>query len=226
MQTAIVTGGADPLPFAIASRLAVEGWRVVLAGAGGAALDAATRKLEHSEAIALDVTDLDAAARAITGVRARHGALNALVNAAGGREGADAGPFCDSDPASWARLTDLHLRSVMGWCRAATPALAASGGGSIVSVVAFEAMRGNPSGAVFSTAQAGVVVFNQMLAIEVQSLGIRANTLIAAPPEALARARHQDPHQGAADGVSHLLSQRARWTNGACLDITGGWALY
>lgn len=226
MQTAIVTGGSDPLPLAVASRLASDGWRVVLAGAGGAALDAAIRKIENAEAIALDVTDLDAAARAIAGVRTRHGALHALVNAAGGREGADAGPFCDSNPASWMRLTDLHLRAVMGWCRAATPALAASGDGSIVSIVAFEAMRGSASGAVFSTAQAGVVVFNQMLAIEVQSLGIRANTLIAAPPEALAKSRDQDPHEGAADAVSYLLSQRARWTNGACLDASGGWALY
>ena len=225
MQTALVTGGAEPLALAIATRLSADGWRIVLAGAGGAALDAAAGGIKGCEFVALDVTDLDAAARAIADVHARHGSINALVNAAGGREGGDAGPFCDSDPGSWARITDLHLRSVMGWCRLAIPALAASGGGSIVSVVAFEGLRGGPTAAVCSTAQAGIIVFNQMLAIEVQSLGIRTNTLIPAPSEALVKARHHDPHEGAADTVAHLVSERARWTNGACFDASGGWAL-
>lgn len=223
MQTAIVTCGSDPLPLAIARRLTADGWRVVLAGSAAAA---AAGTIKGAELIALDPTDLDAAARAIAATGKRHGSVHALINAAGGREGADAGAFCDSDPASWARITDLHLRSVMGWCRAATPAIAAAGGGSIVSVVAFESMRGSPSGAVFSTAQAGVVVFNQMLAIEVQAQGIRANAVIAAPPEALRKARHQDPDEGVADAVAHIVSDRARWTSGACLDATGGWALY
>lgn len=226
MKTAIVTGGGAPLPLAIAQRLAMEGWRVVIAGARDAQLDAAAQRIDGAVVAGIDVTDLDAAASLIADLRAQHGPIDALVNAAGGRLGADSGPFCDSDPASWPRLTNLHLRSVMGWCRAVIPAMAQGAGGSIVSIVAFEGMRGSPTAAVYSTAQAGVIVFNQMLAIEVQPLGIRANTLIPAPPEARGTTRAHDNEQGAADAVAHLVSDRARWSTGACLDASGGWALH
>lgn len=226
MKTALITGGGEQPGLAIAERLSAEGWRIVVAGAAGAALNAATRKIVGAEAVALDITDLDAVTRTVADVQARHGAIGALVNAAGGREGADVGPFCDSDPGSWDRITRLHLRTIMGWCRAVIPHMTASGGGSIVSVVAFESMRGSPSSAVYSAAHAGIVVFNQMLACETQQHGIRVNSLIQAPPDSLAHARHQDPEAGVADTVAHLVSDRARWTNGACLDATGGWALY
>jgi NAD(P)-dependent dehydrogenase (short-subunit alcohol dehydrogenase family) len=224
MQTAIVTGGAEAMSLAITEHLSAEGWRVVLVGAWGPALDAAARKIANVEAIAADVTDLDAAAAIVTQVHERHGAIAALVNAAGGREGADVGPFCDSDPASWPRITNLHLRSVIGWCRAVTPAMRQ--GGSIVSVVAFEGMRGSPTSAVYSAAKAGVIVMNQMLACETQKVGIRVNSVLPAPPEALPKASHQDPDHGVADAVAFLVSDRARWTNGACFDASGGWALY
>lgn len=226
MKTAIVTVGADPIAASIARRLAGEGWSVVLAGADTEAVRKLVRDVSQCTFTPLDVTDLDAVDRCIGETVRKHGSLDALVNAAGGREGAEAGAFCDSDPQSWAPIMNLQLRSVMGWCRSAVPALEKSGGGSIVSVVAFEGVRGSPISAVFSAASGGVIVFNQMLSFEVQAAGIRVNTLLPCPPDAISKAQHRDPHEGAADAVAFLVSDRGRWTAGACLDSTGGWALY
>lgn len=226
MKSAIVTTGSDPIAASIARRLAGDGWSVVLAGANTEATRKLVGETPQCSFMALDVTDLSAAAECIGATVGKQGRLDALVNAAGGREGADVGAFCDSDPESWAPITNLQLRSVMGWCRAAVPALIASGGGSIVSVVAFEGVRGSPTSAVFSTASGGVIVFNQMLSFEVQAAGIRVNTVLPCPPEATSKAQHKDPSEGAADAVAYLVSEQGRWTAGACLDATGGWALY
>jgi NAD(P)-dependent dehydrogenase (short-subunit alcohol dehydrogenase family) len=229
METALITGGAGRIGRATAGRLVSQGWRVVLADIDLAAAQdvaAALGRPSQIEPIGLDITQLDEVERAIAAALARHGSIAALVNAAGGRAGADTGSFTGSDPATWRPVIDLHLRGVINCCYAVLPGMIAAGRGSIVSVAAVEGLRGDPSSAVFSAAKASVIVLTETLVRECQPAGIRVNAVIPAPPGSRARSGLNDEADSVANAVAFLVSDAAAQTTGSCLDVSGGWALH
>src|SRR5262249_43701489 len=108
MDTALITGGGGRIGGAVARRLVADGWRVVLADRDGDAAGRAAAAIgSTASAVTLDITRLDDVRREIDAAVSRHGGIAALVNAAGGRTGAQAGPFMESDPASWRAIVDL-----------------------------------------------------------------------------------------------------------------------
>src|SRR5262249_4227584 len=172
-DTALITGGGGRIGRAVARRLVTDGWRVVLADRDGdAAAQAAAAAGGAASAITLDITKLADVRRAVGATVARTGGIAALINAAGGRTGAEAGPFVESDPGSWRAIVDLQLRGVIGCCYAVLPHMIAAKRGSIVSIAAVEGLRGDPSGAIFSTAKAGVIVLTETLVRELSPAGI------------------------------------------------------
>jgi 2-hydroxycyclohexanecarboxyl-CoA dehydrogenase len=225
MDRALITGGGGRIGRATGQRLIAAGWRVVLADIDLDAARAAAAALggpTSAEAAVLDITRLEDVKRLV----ARHGPFAALINAAGGRTGADAGPFCDSDPATWRRAIDLHLRAVIGCCYAVLPGMIAARRGSIVSVAAVEALRGDASAAVFSAAKAGVVVLTETLVRELQPTGVRVNAVIPAPVAKRSRGRNTDDAASVAEAIAFLVSDAAAQTTGSCIDVSDGWALH
>jgi 2-dehydro-3-deoxy-L-rhamnonate dehydrogenase (NAD+) len=228
MKSALIAGAAGEHGSAIARRLVADGWFAILADLDGptAAIVADSLGAERAEAVELDVTDVDAVKATVDEVVSRHGALAALVNAAGGREGADAGPFSESDPSTWRAIVDLHLKGTINACYAVLPGMIAAKQGGIVSLAAFEGLRGDPDAALFSAAKAGVIVLSEMLVREVQPFGIRVNTVVPGNPQSLAKIGRRDDTAAVAAAVAFLLSDAADLTSGACIDVSGGWALH
>ena len=227
MATALITGGGGRIGAAIARKLAEDGWRVILGDKNiGAARRAADAIGANAIAIELDITAHEAFAACVAELSRAHGPIQALVNAAGGRMGTAMGPFCESDPASWRQIIDLHLRGVFNACQAVLPDMIAAGQGSIVLVAAMEGLRGDPMSAVFSTAKAGVIVLAETLVRECQPHGIRVNCVLPGDPRALAKTGVNDDAADVAEAAAFLVSDRARRTSGACLDVTGGLALH
>ena len=81
-RVAVITGGAGGLGQAFASRLADEGWRVVLVDLPGA-LQALPKGPEQVERIACDLTDEAAVAAVCADISARHPALDLVIHNAG-----------------------------------------------------------------------------------------------------------------------------------------------
>jgi NAD(P)-dependent dehydrogenase (short-subunit alcohol dehydrogenase family) len=227
MDTALITGGGGRIGSAIAKKLAADGWKVILGDTDIDAARVAASAIGGSAVAArLDITERESLAASIADLRRAHGPILALVNAAGGRVGTQLGPFCDSDPAGWRPIVDLHLRGVFNACQALLPDMIAAGRGSIVLVSAMEGLRGDPMSAVFSAAKAGVIVLTETLVRECQPHGIRVNCVLPGNPTVLAKTGVNDDAADLGEAAAFLASDRARRTTGACLDVTGGLALH
>ena len=229
MKNALITGAGGRLGRAIAKRMIADGWFILLADVDEAAAQDAALQLGNSKstaAVRLDVTQVDILRTKVDEFVGRYGAITALVNAAGGRKGADIGPFTEQDPSAWRPIIDLHLRGVLNCCYTVVPHMIAAKQGSIVSIAAVEGLRGDPAGAVFSAAKAGVIVLTETLVRELQPHGIRINTVVPANPDALAWSGSNDDSGDVGEAVAFLTSDRARQITGTCMDVTGGWALH
>jgi 2-hydroxycyclohexanecarboxyl-CoA dehydrogenase len=238
---ALITGGGSLIGEGIVCALAARGWQVAVTDIN---LDLARKVagvvggMPHAEALALDATDRTQVDAIVRGLHARHGAIDALINAAGGMRGLGIpkADFVDTTPDLWDRILNANFRSVLNCTHAVLPAMIAAKRGAIVSIAASRGLRGGPGAALYSAAKAAIIVFSQSLAQEVGVHGIRVNTI--APGNAEAHWKRPEPSaennplgratSGADVGqaVAFVLSDSAAHITGSCLDLSGGTALH
>ena len=227
MPVALITGGAGTIGSAAGLRLAQDGWLVVLADIDDeAARRAASSIGERASAVRMDVTRLDEVRAGVDGVVRSHGAVDAVIAAAGGRFGADVGAFMEAPVETWERIVELHLTGVLNAYYAVIPHMRARRSGALVAISAVEAYRGLPESAAFSTAKAAVAVLTETLVRECQPDNIRVNTVIPPTRDALARSGRNDAASVVAEAIAFLVSEKAALTTGAALDVSNGWALH
>ena len=243
-KVAIVTGGASGIGKAIAELFAAEGAHVVVADLrtdGAASVAAAiTAGGAAATAIGVDVTIEEQVGAMVDHAVDTHGGLDVLVNNAGIFPDDDAGVL-DTPPATWELVMDVNLKGVWLGCRAAVPAMLASGGGSIVNVASFVALVGAATAQVAYTAsKGGVLSFTRELAVEYARRGIRANSLCPGPVETPllaelladpARRQRRLDHIpigrfGRADEIARaalfLASDEASFVTGSSMIVDGG----
>jgi len=186
-KVAVVTGAGSGIGRVAAGLFAAEGAAVVVADVVTDAARATVVEIEgaggRAVAVTADVAD-EAGAAAVVSAAVEHlGGLHVLFNNAGIFPGDDGGVL-DTPPATWDRVMAVNLKGVWLCCRAAVPAMIASGGGSIVNVASFVALMGAATAQVAYTAsKGGVLAFTRELAVEYARRGIRANALCPGPIE-------------------------------------------
>ena len=133
-QTAVVTGAASGIGFALADRFAAAGCNVVLADVDEAGAAAASAKVaEHGVetlAVRCDVSDEAAVGALAAAARDRFGAVHLLCN--------NAGVMSTGDPwqgpsSTWRWVMGVNFFGVVHGVRAFLPAMIEQGGGHIVN---------------------------------------------------------------------------------------------
>ncbi len=240
-KTALITGGARGIGFAIASRLATGGARVVIADIDGPGAEGAAKRIGH-EAIAVtaDVTRTADAERAVQAPLDRWGRLDILVNNAAitGRSV----PVWELTDEDWHRVIACDLTSVFLMSRAAVRVMLAAGRGRIINIASIAGKEGNPTLVPYSTAKAGVIGFTKALAREVATRNIFVHAVAPAVigTELLKQVskdtldymvakipmgRVGTPEEVAAL-VAWLASDECSFSTGAVHDLSGGRATY
>ncbi len=234
-RVAIVTGASSGIGKATALRLAADGLTVVGVGRDEAALRAVCPDIVVS-----DVTKAGAPAEIVSGVLARHGRVDVLVNAAGVI--ASAGIRETTDEA-FDSMMDLNLRATFRLMREAIPALVESKG-TVVNLSSVAGTRAFPGLFAYCVSKGAVDQLTRCAALDLASQGVRVNavnpgvvvtnlhrrggmdeTRYAAFLEH-SKATHPLGRPGTpeeiADLIAFLASPSAGWITGETISIDGG----
>lgn len=238
-RSAIVTGGAGWIGQAIARGLIEDGLAVAVADLDRArAQEAADRLVAaggRAMAVELDVRSYASAQRMVAEVVGAFGAVDALVNNAGGSARKDISLFCDADPAVLDRIIDMNLKGPVYCSRAVIGHMIGRTRGAIVNIGSITGIQGLSYVVDYSAAKGGVIAFTKALAKEVGRHGIRVNCvspgLVPRPDEDPSRARNSNflgrtcSAEDVAAMVRFLVGDQAGFITGQNHVVDGGRSL-
>jgi 2-dehydro-3-deoxy-L-rhamnonate dehydrogenase (NAD+) len=242
-RKAVVTGGAQGIGFAVASRFVASGARVALWDRDEALARQAADALGGSDkaiVIAVEQSDPASVQAATASTMAAFGRIDILINNAG-----IAGPnkpVADYPLDDWRAVIDIDLNGVFYCCRSVVPHMVATGYGRIVNVASIAGKEGNPNAAAYSAAKAGVIALTKSLGKELAGHDIAVNCITPAAAKTKIFDQMSQQHidymlsriprgrflqvEEAAAMVAWLASAENSFTTGAVFDLSGGRATY
>jgi 3-oxoacyl-[acyl-carrier protein] reductase len=237
-RTAVVTGGAQGIGFAIAERFVAEGARVVLGDLDAAATEAAVAKLggnDVARAVRCDVTKADDVEALVAAAVDGFGGIDVMVNNAGITRDATMRKMTEDQ---FDQVIAVHLKGTWNGTRLAAGVMRESGGGAIINISSISGKVGLMGQTNYSAAKAGIIGMTKAAAKEVAHLGVRINAIQpglirSAMTEAMPQkiwdaklaevpmARAGEPSEIASVAV-FLASDLSSYMTGTVLEVTGG----
>lgn len=177
-KVALVTGGAAGLGKAIAQRLTVEGAKVTITDIQSSVGQATATECGF-DFLEQDVTDELQWDRIVQTIRDRQGGLHILVNNAGIIGPQDALTPQNTRLEDWRKIFAVNVEGVFLGCRAAIPAIHASGGGSIINISSTAGLSATPHTTAYGAAKAAVRQLTRSVAQHCleEKLSIRCNSV-------------------------------------------------
>lgn len=180
-RTALITAAARGIGFATAVRLAAEGAHVWITDLDETALAEATQAADavglQLNTLRMDSTDAADVDRSISTILQRAGAIDILINNAGGSLHTPY-RFLDEDETHWKRVMDLNVMGAVRACRAVLPSMAAGQYGRIINFGSkagrFSSLIAGPN---YTAAKGAVSALTRQLAQEFGPQGITANCI-------------------------------------------------
>jgi 3(or 17)beta-hydroxysteroid dehydrogenase len=203
-KVAIITGAASGMGKADAELLAQEGATVVVTDLNEADGQAVADAIgEQAVFMRLNVTDEENWKAVISATVEQFGRLDILVNNAGMIA---LGNIVDTDLESWRMVNAVNSDGVFLGCKHAIPAMAESGGGSIINMSSVAAIHGQSFVAAYTASKGAVRALTKNIAMfcktreDIEEIGKFGNMC---EPEDIANL------------VLYLASDESRFVNGA-----------
>lgn len=173
---ALVTGGGRGLGRLIATRLAHDGYRVVVTSRSRDQLDAVVAEIRHAggeaDAVACDVTDAAAVAAAVDFTVARFGTPTLLVNNAG--IAGPIGPVGRVDVEAWWQTQRVHVYGALVAMDRVLPLMLSAGGGRIINICSQAGTFVASNYSSYAVAKCALIRLTEHVASEHGAQGVRA----------------------------------------------------
>ena len=241
-KVALITGGAKGIGRGIALDLATQKWNIAFcyrtseteAKKTSAAIN---ERGGHALPIRCDVSDPVAAKQLVADVEKQWGQIDVLINGAGPYHRIN---LFEETIEGWREMFDGNLHPIFYLAQAVAPGMKTRKIGRIInfSMANADQMISQPDVTAHYIAKAGVLILTRTLAKLLAPHGITVNAISpgfidsgSAPPEELAGMAKRIPagYIGTVGdtvaAVRYLLSDEARYVNGANIQISGGWGV-
>jgi 3-oxoacyl-[acyl-carrier protein] reductase len=241
-RVALITGGAKGIGRSVALDLASRGWSVAIcyrisANEAAEVIAAVEQHGVKGLAIKADVSDPKIAAALVREVEAHWGRIDALINGAGPY---DRKPLLQESAEGWQAMFNNNLHPVFYLSQAIAPGMKERRWGRIVSFSMANAdqLIGQPQLTAHYIAKVGILVLTRSLAKILAPHGITVNAISpgfidsgSAPTEEMETMIKRIPAgyigslSDAVSAVRFLLSDEARYINGANIHLSGAWGI-
>jgi len=242
-RVALVTGAAQGIGLASAIALLEDGRKVVLSDLKLPDLSQIPEALRaHASAVSLDVADEAQCRAAIAQIAREHGGVDILVNNAGislKNASGQSNGILEIDMPEVQRMIDVNVLAIVRLCQLVLPGMKARRWGRIVNVSSLAGRsKSVVAGPAYMLTKSAVLGLSRSIASEMGQFGITTNCV--APGRILTQMAMQageevnrqyaaqipvkrigEPRE-VASAICYLASEAAGFTNGAVIDVNGG----
>ena len=177
-KVAVVTGGASGIGKGIATKLAAEGMRVVVADIEQGPLDETAARI-GAVAVPTDVSDVESVRALAKEAVGRFGTVHVVCNNAGIGPLA---PIADLTMDDWNWIIGVNLYGVIHGVQVFLPILEANpDGGHIVNTASMAGLVAPPRLGAYSVTKYGVVALTEVLAAELAAAGSKVGASVLCP---------------------------------------------
>lgn len=237
-KTAVITGAAQGIGYAIAELFVAEGARVIVGDIDGAAADVAAEQLggaDVARGIRCDVTAADDVDAMLAAAADAFGPVDVMVNNAGITRDATMRTMTEDQ---FDQVINVHLKGTWNGVRKAAAIMRERKTGTIVNLSSLSGKVGMVGQTNYSAAKAGIVGMTKAAAKEVAHHGVRINAvqpglirsaMTEAMPQKAWDAKMAEIPMGRAGEVAEianvalfLASDLSSYMTGTVLEVTGG----
>jgi len=238
-KTAIVTGGASGIGWAITEKFISNGLRTIVIGRDQQKLKKAKLKFGRlCEPVSYDLNDLSSIPDLVKKLKDDYGELDILVNNAGINMKKDFAKVSDEE---FQRVMQVNVTAVFSLSREVAKWMIKKGEGVIINISSMAAQYGLPKVIAYTASKAAVEGMTRAMAVELSPRGIRVNCIAPGfiSTDMSAKALNGDKERmqkvlsrtpmgklgqpsDVADTALFLASDAAKYITGAVMIVDGG----